>query len=159
MKEKIIFEHGGKGKNNHRYSHGHCIDGYSKTYMVWASMLQRVTNPKNRDYKNYGGRGITVSDEWLIYDNFLADMGEKPHVNLTLERTDNGLGYCKENCVWATRTAQAKNKRPLKLSQADVLEIRQRLKDGERGVDIAYLFSVSKTTISEIKSGRTHANK
>lgn len=80
------------------------------TYNCWSGIIKRCNNPKATNYKNYGGRGIKVCDRWLKFENFLEDMGEKPE-NLTIERSDNKLGYCKENCCYASHTVQARNKR------------------------------------------------
>ena len=58
------------------YKHGHAGGGYSRTYKSWDAMWQRVTNPKNIGYKNYGGRGITIHPEWGLFENFLRDIGK-----------------------------------------------------------------------------------
>jgi hypothetical protein len=83
---------------------------FTSEYSIWENMVARCTNPTNKFYKNYGGRGITVSPKWFSYGNFVADLGKRP-AGYTLERLDNDKGYSKENCVWATRHAQARNKR------------------------------------------------
>ncbi len=80
------------------------------TYAVWRNILNRCENPKHPKYKDYGGRGIKVCGQWLKFENFLADMGEKPD-GLSLDRIENNKGYCKENCRWATRKQQNNNKR------------------------------------------------
>jgi hypothetical protein len=80
-----------------------------RLYWVWGAMVQRCHNPKNRHYRNYGARGITVSPEWRTFATFHADMGLPP-AGLTLERKDSTLGYFKENCCWADRYAQARNR-------------------------------------------------
>lgn len=79
-------------------------------YFVWSSMIQRCTNPNNRNYENYGGRGITVAPEWEKFENFFADMGNPPD-GLSLDRIDNNRGYSKDNCRWATRCQQQRNTR------------------------------------------------
>jgi hypothetical protein len=80
-------------------------------YAVWNMIKQRCTLPSNKQYKDYGGRGITVSESWLTFENFFADMGEAPFKGASVERRDNNKGYCKENCYWATRSQQNNNTR------------------------------------------------
>lgn len=90
--------------------------GMSKTriHSVWATMIQRCVNPKDKGYFRYGGRGISVCDEWLDFAAFYRDMGECPP-GFSLERKKNNLGYSKENCVWATWREQNNNRRNSRL--------------------------------------------
>lgn len=83
-------------------------------YTAWLMTLQRCSNPNQRDYKHYGGRGIAVCDRWRVFENFLKDMGRRPE-GLTLERVDNSGPYAPGNCVWASRKAQASNTRRSRL--------------------------------------------
>ena len=85
---------------------------YSPEYGVWHSMIQRCTNPNDKSYHNYGGRGISVCERWLKFANFYADMGDRPTKDHTLERIENDVGiYEPINCCWATWEQQVRNKR------------------------------------------------
>lgn len=98
-----------------KITHGETANkNISKTYITWQNMLDRCLNKNNPYFQNYGGRGIKVCDEWLKFENFLFDMGERPE-NLSLDRKDNDKGYYKENCRWATKKQQANNMRSNRL--------------------------------------------
>jgi hypothetical protein len=83
----------------------------TRTYVIWCAIKQRCLNPNNPAFKYYGGRGITICDRWKdSFENFLSDMGE-PETGLTIDRTDNSLGYCPDNCKWVSRAHQQSNRR------------------------------------------------
>ena len=85
----------------------------NKFYKTWNDMIRRCTNHKATGYKNYGGRGITVCDEWTDVVVFVA-WCEATHPNVvgvTLDRIDNDKGYSPDNCTWSSRTIQNINQR------------------------------------------------
>lgn len=73
-------------------------------------MLARCNNPKDRNYHNYGGRGIKVCKRWENFELFLKDMGEPPK-GMTLDRKNNDKGYSPSNCRWVTAAEQCRNRR------------------------------------------------
>ena len=89
---------------------------HHKFYSTWHNMIQRCTNPNHKGYKNYGGRGITVWEEWLDVANFVAwcDVTYPNIEDATLDRINNDKGYSPENCRWVDRTTQALNRRKMK---------------------------------------------
>lgn len=80
-------------------------------YSSWESMHERCENPKHKNWRSYGGRGIVVCERWSKFTNFLHDMGVKPYPEFTIERRNNDLGYTLENCRWASRSEQYRNMR------------------------------------------------
>ena len=87
--------------------------GMTKTpeYWVWSAMRQRCENKNDANYKNYGGRGVSVCERWHDFEIFIADMGKRPNKKSTIDRIDNDKGYSPENCVWTGRTNQSRNQR------------------------------------------------
>ena len=98
--------------------HGH---SGTRLHRVWLGMRTRCGNPNRRGFENYGGRGITVCDEWLndfqtFYDWAMANGYDEaaPRGQCTLDRVDNDGNYCPENCRWTTAKVQANNRRKCK---------------------------------------------
>lgn len=97
------------GCKHHAKTHG---NSNSKEYKVWTSIKQRTTNSKDKGYKDYGGRGIRMCERWLdSFENFLADMGERPKDKLSIDRIDVNGNYEPSNCRWASWKTQNLNKR------------------------------------------------
>ena len=101
------------------------------TWKSWRSMIDRCYLPAHKSFKDYGGRGVTISDEWRDFETFLNDMGERPS-GTTLDRIDGDLGYFKGNCRWSTAKEQANNRR-----SSHFLTIGGETKTGAQWADIA----------------------
>ena len=93
-------------ENPPRKTHGMT---YSPTWNSWQSMHIRCSAKDGKMFKVYGSRGITICKRWFKFENFLADMGERP-IGKTIHRLDNNKGYYKKNCVWADWLQQARNR-------------------------------------------------
>lgn len=87
--------------------------GRSKTpeYLAWCNMRQRCENANKPEYIHYGGRGITVCNEWQQFEHFYNDMGDRPSTTHSLDRINVNGNYEPGNCRWTTKSVQQKNVR------------------------------------------------
>lgn len=94
-----------------RVTHGAYVGGKeAPEHYVWRTMIARCTKVGAANWDYYGARGITVHPRWLLFENFIEDMGPRPGDGYSIDRTDNRKGYSPSNCRWATRSEQQKNK-------------------------------------------------
>ena len=99
-----------------------------RLYHIWFGLVDRCTNPNHNRYKDYGGRGIIVCEEWLDVKNFIEDMYPSYMEGFTLDRIDNDKGYSPDNCRWADATTQAINKRIKKTNTSGFVGINLELR-------------------------------
>lgn len=91
------------------YKHG---QSFTPEYRTWAGVKNRCTNPKSEHWDCYGGRGITMSQEWMdSFEVFLSDMGVKPFLKAEIDRINNEFGYFAGNCRWTDKITNLGNKR------------------------------------------------
>lgn len=136
-------------------THGHSANPSngakaSPTYSSWQAMLKRCRNPNEPSWQFYGKLGVTVCERWNLFENFLADMGERP-AKMTIDRhPDKSGNYELGNCRWATSKQQARNRRSTKLTQTDVDSIKKSVLSAKY---LAEIYSVSTATIYDIRRG------
>lgn len=134
------------GPDHNRYKHG--MAG-TPTYRTWANMKERCNRPDNKNYENYGGRGISYDPRWESFSEFFSDMGTRPD-GLTLERIDVNGPYTKDNCKWDDKTAQSRNRRYCKLNMNLADQIRQDRDNGETLWALANKYDVSLSHVHRV---------
>jgi hypothetical protein len=145
-----------KGKKNPRYKTGLCMKGQMNSlYRSWCGMKQRCLNKNNPKYPRYGGRGITVCDEWLDiigFQRWAIKNGWKE--GLSIDRIDNNKGYNPENCRWISVSENSRKKRTTKIDLLQAQEIRSRI--NEDWHELAKEFNCSHGNIWFIMHNFTH---
>lgn len=124
------------------------------TYRIWCGMKQRIFSPADPRYMHYGGRGITICDRWLSFENFLADMGECPP-GRSIDREENDGNYEPGNCRWATDLEQGRNTSKVRLTDELRATIKRMRAEGSTLQQIAAVIGVHYSTVSDFLRKRT----
>lgn len=138
-------------ERNGRYQTGACCNGKrSRIYNEWQNMKRRCFNPKHKSWHRYGGRGITICEEWKIFKNFMEWAFANGYKDdLSLDRIDNNGNYEPSNCQWITLSKNSQKKCRTILNYQKAVEIRKRKK--EKSYDLAKEYGVSQSTIKMIR--------
>lgn len=137
---------------DNKTKHGHASNKNGKSpsplYKCWRSMKNRCENRQCRDYPYYGGRGISICERWRnSFINFLADVGEKPGSEYSLDRINNDGNYEPGNTRWATARQQRRNSRNRFLSDEEIVKAIKLRQQGKTYKAIAKLLDVGSTAI------------
>lgn len=144
------YKKSGKARLVHGYSPA---GNKTRIYRIWVNMRTRCNNPNTAAYKNYGGRGIRVCDDWNnSFERFLEDMGLPPSEKHTLDRVDSSKGYEPGNVVWATYTKQNRRTSRVRLTEEKARIIRE---SSLGCTELAKILRVNKSTISAVRLGKT----
>ena len=119
-------------------------------YMAWRDMHARCNDPKHRNFRYYGERGIKSCRRWHSYAAFVMDMAPHPGSGWSLDRIDNNGNYTPWNCRWATHATQMQNTRRTVLTPQDVAIIRLRQKGARK---LAREFGIARSQIFAIWAG------
>lgn len=134
-------------------SHGHSDE---RLYSIWLGLKGRCNNRNNHKYQRYGGRGISVCDEWYDYSVFRSWSLENGYEeSLQIDRVDNDGDYSPSNCRFVPLVDNIRNSTVAKLTVEDVAEIKLRIEQKENRESIASDFSVKRCTIDDIAGRRT----
>lgn len=120
---------------------------YTRIYSIWCEMKKRCYNKKHKDFKLYGGKGITVCNGWHAFKGFFSDMMWTYFEGASIERKDNEKGYFRENCKWIPFKDQARNTSSNKLSFEMVNVVKSLYLAGKTQVSIAKSIGCHKSTI------------
>ncbi len=134
--------------------------GLTKTgeYKSWIGMKSRCYNSNYPWFNRWGGRGITICDQWLnSFEKFLKDMGNKPSTKHQIDRENNDIDYTPDNCRWVLAIVNTQNRSTTKLTKEDVHKIKHNYNKMTRS-DIAKLYNVTASTIGSILRGATWKN-
>lgn len=134
----------------------HNLSGH-ELYSTWKGMHYRCYSEQSKSYKNYGGRGIKVCEEWHDLNNFIewGETNRRPTKKHTLDRIDNDGDYTPENCRWATPKQQARNTRANKLNDTIVKDIKRLYKKHNNQREVARVLGISYKLVYLVVNNKT----
>ena len=147
------------GKNNPNYKFGFSGKKWKQLYNSWQNMKSRCLRENHPKYHRYGGRGITISKDWMTIKGF-ADwaLSSGWKNGLTIDRIDNDGNYEPKNCRWVSASENSRKKRTTKISFDDAKKIRERAKMGECEYSLAKEYGVVHGTVWFILNNFTHVS-
>ena len=141
-----------------KYIKGQLIKKYPSEYKSWDAMKQRCNNSNDKDYHNYGERGITICDEWLDneigFENFINDMGSKPTYEFSIERRDFNGNYDPFNCKWIHSKEQPRNRRSNVIKNINEAEEIRKLSNQFTQKELAKKYNINISNISRILNNK-----
>lgn len=143
-------------EKNPNYKTGYCIKGNTPSfYHSWQGMKARCFNKNNPKYKRYGGRGITICEDWLKIENFANwSLSNGWKEGMTIDRIDNDGNYCPENCRWVSLSENSRKKSTTKIDMITAQEIRSRI--NENWKELAKEYNCTEGNIWFIMNNFTH---
>lgn len=142
-KNPYVFQRFGNRNRKHHLRN-------TKAYICWKQIRARCYTKSNKAYKNYGGRGITLCEEWQDPIIFCEWYNKNYKDGLTVDRIDNNKGYSPDNCRFATKSEQSQNRRSTKNTKEDVVRIWELKESGMSQAEISRVTSVSYHTVFKI---------
>lgn len=131
----------------------------TQVHNTWTNIRQRCHNPKVPHYPRYGGRGITVCDRWRqSFELFFEDMGIPPE-GTEIERKDNLVGYTPDNCIWATRSVNCRNRRSTRWINVDGKQLSMAEASEVTGISYNTMKCRLKNNLDPITGERSKANE
>lgn len=147
------------GKTTHCGCKSTIKDGkYHISFFVWQSMMQRCYNKNNHAYKDYGGRGIKVCEEWQTFIGFLDNFLPRPNKDFQIDRINVNGNYEPSNCRWVHKTTNATYNKRNTLSELEVAEIRDFYQRGKSIRKIALFYDVDNSVVKRIINNKSYLN-